>query len=86
MIPSFFNSSFYLYHFRFFLSFSFENTKKGLPQLERPKGAKTHNATWCPKVVKTNNDIQHSKVAKSNATMTIFYPFLFFSIFLLSIL
>jgi hypothetical protein len=86
MTPSFLTSSSYLYHCRLFLSFNFGNTKRGLPQLECPKGAKAHNAMWRPKVVEVNNDIQHPKVAKSNTTMSVFYPFPFFSIFLLSIL
>jgi hypothetical protein len=86
MTPSFFTSSSYLYHCHLFLSFNFENTKRGLAQLERPKGAKAHNAMWGPKVVEANNDIQHPKVAKSNTTMSVFYPFPFFSIFFFLIL
>jgi hypothetical protein len=86
MTPSFFTSS-YLYHCCLFLFFSFKNSECGLPQLEHPKGAKAHNATWHPKVAKVSNNIQRPKATKSNnATVNIFYPFPSFSIFLLSIL
>ncbi len=50
MTPSFFTSSFYLYHCHFFLSSSFKNFKCGLPQLECPKGVEARNITWHPKV------------------------------------
>jgi hypothetical protein len=84
MTPSFFTSSSYLYHCCLFFSFNFKNSEHGLPQLERPKRAKVHNATWHPKVAKASNDIQCSKVAKlNNVTMSVFYPFPFSPIFLL---
>jgi hypothetical protein len=84
MTPSFFTSSSYLYHCCLFFSFNLKNSEHGLPQLERLKHAKVHNATWHPKVAKASNDIQHSKVAKSNnVTMSVFYPFPFSPIFLL---
>jgi hypothetical protein len=83
MIPSFFTSSSYLYHCHFFLFSNIENSKCNLPQLEHPKGAKTHNVMWHPKVAKVNNNIQHLKATKSsNATMSVLCIFFFFFNFL----
>jgi hypothetical protein len=81
MTPSFFTSSFYLSHYRLFLSSSFENSKCDLPQLKCPKVVKANNTTWCPKVAEVNSNIWHPKVAKSNnVTMNVFYTFHFSSI------
>ncbi len=87
MTPSFFTSSFYLSHCRFFLSSNFKNSKRCLPQLECAKVVEATNATWRPKVTEVNNNIWHSKVAKSNnVTVNVFYTFLFSSISFSSIL
>jgi len=61
MTPSFFISSFYLFHFHLFLSSSFENFEHDLPQLEHPKVVEDHNITWCPKVAEANNYTWHPK-------------------------
>jgi len=83
MTPSFFTSSFYLFHCHLFLSSNFKNPKQGLPQLEHPKVVKTNNAMWHPKVAETNNNIQRPKVAKSNnVIVNVFCTFPFFSILL----
>jgi len=55
MTPSFFISSFYLYHCHLFIFFNFKNFEHGLPQLEHPKGAKAQNVMSRPKVVKASN-------------------------------
>jgi hypothetical protein len=70
MTPSFFISSFYVFHCDLFLFSSFENFKCDLPQLERPKVAKAHNITWCPEVAKVNNDMWCLKVTKLNNAIT----------------
>jgi hypothetical protein len=42
------------------------------------ESAEAHNATWHPKVTEANNDIQCSKVAKSNnVIVNVFYTFNF---------
>jgi hypothetical protein len=67
MTLSIFTSSSYLSDCRIFHFSSFENFEHGLPQLERPKVATTHNTMWHPKVAEANNDIRRSKV--ENQTM-----------------
>jgi hypothetical protein len=82
MTPSFFISSFYLFHCHIFLSSNIENFESDLPQLERPKVAKAHNITWHPKVAKTNNDMWCLKVTKLNNATTCFLQISFLFNFL----
>jgi hypothetical protein len=78
----FFHFIFLIVSLSFFFS-SFENSKCDLPQLEHPKGAKTHNVMWHPKVAEVNNNIRRLKAAKSNnAIVNVFCTFLFFFNFL----